>query len=52
MAACLKRCDCDGLGLQLVLSCHFVVSLRKHLTALSPTWWSGQAALNFSHISI
>ena len=25
---------------------------KKHFTALSPTWWSWQAVLNFSHISI
>ena len=25
---------------------------ERHFTALSPAWWSWQAVLNFSHISI
>ena len=25
---------------------------EKHFTALSPTWWSWQAVLNYRHVSI
>ena len=31
-----------------ILLCHW----ERHFTALSPAWWSWQAVLNYSHISI
>ena len=49
----LERRDCDGHGLgakptRAILLCPW----ERHLTGLSPTWWSWKAVLNFSHISI
>ena len=43
--------DQHGLGLKptrAILLCTW----EKHFTALSPAWWSWQAVLNYSHISI
>ena len=43
--------DQHGLGSKptcAILLC----SWERHFTALSPAWWSWQAVLNYSHISI
>ena len=43
--------DQHGLGSKpsrAILLC----SYEKHFTVLSPAWWSWQAVLNYSHISI
>ena len=43
--------DQRGLGskpTRAILLCPW----ERHFTALSPTWWSWKAALNYSHISI
>ena len=43
--------DQHGLGskpTRAILLCPW----EKHFTALSPAWWSWQAILNYSHISI
>ena len=43
--------DQHGLGSKptyAILLCPW----ERHFTALSPAWWSWQAALNYSHISI
>ena len=49
----LERRDCDRYGLGLK-SAHAILLflLKRHFTTLSPAWWSWQAVLNFSHISI
>ena len=40
-------------GLGSKSTCAILLCLcEKHFTALSPAWWSWQAVLNFSHISI
>ena len=42
--------DQHGLGSKLtraILLCPW----ERHLTALSPAWWSWKAVLNYSHIS-
>ena len=49
----LKRQDRDQQGLgfkptRAILLCPW----ERHFTALSPAWWSWQAVLNYSHISI
>ena len=48
----VKRWDCDRHGpgskpTRAILLCPW----ERHLTALSPAWWSWQAILNCSHIS-
>ena len=53
MVEWLKRraYDQHGLGskpIHAILLCPW----ERHLTALSPAWWSWQAVLNYSHISI
>ena len=53
MVECLKRRACDHHGLgskpnRAILLC----SWEKHFMALFPAWWSWQAVLNYSHISI
>ena len=53
MVEWLKHCAYDQPGLsskptRVVLLCPW----EKHFTAISPGWWSWQAALNHSHISI
>ena len=43
--------DQHGLGskpTRAILLCPW----ERHFTALSPAWWSWQAVLNYSHISI
>ena len=43
--------DQNGLGskpTRAILLCRW----ERHFTALSPAWWSWQAVLNYSHISI
>ena len=32
--------------------CMYIYNWERHLTALPPAWWSWQAVLNFSHISM
>ena len=49
----LKRRTYDQLGhgskpTRAILLCPW----ERHFTSLSPTWWSWQAALNYSYISI
>ena len=49
----LERCAYGqhGLGLKptrIILLCPW----EKNFTALSPAWWSWQAVLNYSHISV
>ena len=49
----LERRDCDRRGLgskptRAILLCPW----KRHFLALSPAWWSWQAVLNYSHISI
>ena len=49
----LKRRDCDRHSLgskptRAILLCPW----ERYFTALSPAWWSRQAVLNYSHISI
>ena len=49
----LRRCAHDQQGLgskptRAILLCPW----ERHFTALSPAWWSWQADLNYSHISI
>ena len=53
MVEWLKRRAYDQHGLgskptQAILLCPW----ERHFTALSPAWWSWQAALNYNHISI
>ena len=53
MVKLLKCCAYDqhGLGLKpicVILLCPW----ERHFMALSPTWWSWQAVLNYSHICI
>ena len=49
----LERRNCDGYGLGSKLTCAIMLCPWERLfTALSPAWWSWQAVLNFSHISI
>ena len=53
MVKWLERRDCDQHGLaskptRAILLCPW----KRHFTAVSPAWWSWQAVLNFSHISI
>ena len=53
MVEWLKRRARDQQGLsskptRAILLCHW----ERHFTALSPAWWSWQAVLNYSHISI
>ena len=46
-----RHYDRHGLGSKLtraILLCRW----EKHFTILSPSWWSWQAVLNFSHASI
>ena len=52
MVECLKRRACDQHGLGSNLLVPFCCVLGRHFTALSPAWWSWQAVLNYSHISI
>ena len=49
----LKRRARDqyGLGSKLIHAI-LLCSWERHFTALSPAWWSWQAVLNYSHISI
>ena len=49
----VERRDCDRRGLgskptRAILLCPW----KRHFMALSPAWWSWQAVLNYSHISI
>ena len=46
-----ERRDCDQHG-QGSKPTSAILSWKRHLTALSPAWWSWQAVLNYSHISI
>ena len=53
MIVWLKCCAYNQHGLgskptHAILLCPW----ERHFTALSPAWWSWQAALNYSHISI
>ena len=53
MVEWLKRCAYDQHSLgskptRGILLC----SWKRHFTALSPAWWSWQAVLNYSRISI
>ena len=46
-----RTCDQHGLGskpIHAILLCPW----ERHFTAHSPAWWSWQAVLNYSHISI
>ena len=47
----LERRDCDGLGSKLT-STILLCPWKRHFTAFSSAWWSWQAVLHFSHISI
>ena len=49
----LKRRTCDhhGLGSKPTRAI-FLCPWERHFTAHSPAWWSWQAVLNYSHISI
>ena len=43
----------DQYGLGSKLTCAILLySWERHFAALSPAWWSWQAVLNYSHISI
>ena len=49
----VERRDCDRRGLgskptRAILLCPW----KRHFMAFSPAWWSWQAVLNYSHISI
>ena len=49
----LKRHAYDQHGLGSKPSrANLLCPWERHFTALSPAWWSGQAVLNFNHISI
>ena len=49
----LKHWGCDQHGLGSKPTCAILLCpWEKHFMALSPAWWSWQAVLNFSHISI
>ena len=53
MAEWLKPRVGDQHGLGSKPTCAILLcSLERHFTALSPAWWSWQAVLNFSNISI
>ena len=46
-----RACDQHGLGskpTRAILLCPW----ERHFTALSPAWWSWQAVVNYSHISV
>ena len=43
--------DQHGLGLKPIRAT-LLCPWERHFTALSPAWWSWQAVLNYSHISI
>ena len=43
--------DQHGLGSKPTRAT-LLCSWERHFTALSPAWWSWQAVLNYSHISI
>ena len=49
----LEYCDCDQHDLNSKPTCAILLFPgEKQFMALYPAWWSWQAALNFSHISI
>ena len=48
----LEHWDCDQHGLSSKPTQAILCVLGKNFMALSPAWWSWQAVLNFSHISI
>ena len=53
MGEWLKHCDCDqhsrgSKPIRAILLCPW----ERHFSTLTPAWWSWQAVLNFSHISI
>ena len=49
----LKRRACDQHGLDSKPTRAILLSpWERHFTAFSPAWWSWQAVLNYSHISI
>ena len=49
----LKRRARDQHGLGSKPTCAILLCpWERHFTALSPAWWSWQAVLNYSHISI
>ena len=46
-----RDCDRNGLGSKRTRAI-LLYPWERHFTALSPAWWSWQAVLNFSHVSI
>ena len=53
MVEWLKHWAHDQHGLGLKPTCAILLcSWERHFTAHSPAWWSWQAVLNYSHISI
>ena len=49
---CLKHRADDQHGLGSKPTCAILLCpWEKHVTALSPAWWSWQTVLNYSHIS-
>ena len=53
MVKWLERRACNQLDLGSKPTCAILFCpWRRHFTAHSPAWWSWQAVLNFSHISI
>ena len=53
MVKWLKRCAYDQHGLGSKPTCAILLCpWERHFTAVSPAWWSWQAALAYSHISV
>ena len=53
MVKWLKRWAHDQHGLGSKPTCTILLCpWERHFTAYSPAWWSWQAVLNYSHISI
>ena len=49
----LKHQACDEHSLSLKPTCAILLCpWERHFTVYSPAWWSWQAVLNYSHISI
>ena len=53
MVEWLERCASDQHDLSTKPTCTILLcAWKRHFTALFPAWWSWQAVLNYSHISI